>query len=100
MAEPKKRVQIDSEELAGRRFPHQEDISVVEDVDLDAATPGGDINWLEDIELLEEDGLPAVSTATELLRQDPLQDPEGARERDRPQGADHAPPVGQLYGRG
>lgn len=60
MAEPRKRVQIDSEELAGRRFPHQEDISVVEDVDLDAATPGGDINWLEDIELLEEDGLPAV----------------------------------------
>ena len=60
MAEPKKRVQIDSAELAGRRFPHQEDISVVEDVDLDAATPGGDINWLEDIELLEEDGLPAV----------------------------------------
>lgn len=60
MAEPKKRVQIDSEELAGRRFPHQEDITVVEDVDLDAATPGGDINWLEDIELLEEDGLPAV----------------------------------------
>ena len=60
MAEPKKRVQIDSEELAGRRFPHQEDISVVEDVDLDAATPGGDINWLEDIELLEEDVLPAV----------------------------------------
>ena len=60
MAEPRKRVQIDSEELAGRRFRHQEDISVVEDVDLDAATPGGDINWLEDIELLEEDGLPAV----------------------------------------
>ena len=60
MAEPRKRVQIDSEELAGRRFPHQEDITVVEDVDLDAATPGGDINWLEDIELLEEDGLPAV----------------------------------------
>ena len=60
MAEPRKRVQIDSEELAGRRFPHQEDIAVVEDVDLDAATPGGDINWLEDIELLEEDGLPAV----------------------------------------
>ena len=60
MADHGKRVQIDSEELAGRRFPHQEDISVVEDVDLDAATPGGDINWLEDIELLEEDGLPAV----------------------------------------
>ncbi len=60
MADPKKHVQIDSEELAGRRFPHQEDISVVEDVDLDAATPGADMNWLEDITLLEEDGLPAV----------------------------------------
>ncbi len=25
-----------------------------------AATPGEDINWLEDVELLEEDGVPAV----------------------------------------
>ena len=25
-----------------------------------AATPGEDINWLEDVELLEEDGTPAV----------------------------------------
>ena len=31
-----------------------------QDVDLLAGTPGGDINWLEDIELLEEDGVPAV----------------------------------------
>ena len=97
MAEPTKRVQIDSEELAGRRFPYQEDISLVEDVDLDAATPGEDINWLEDIELLEEDGAAGgLRPLLELLRQDPLHDPEGARERDRPQGADHAPPVGQL----
>ena len=29
-------------------------------IDLDAATPGQDINWLEDIELLEEEGTPAV----------------------------------------
>jgi hypothetical protein len=42
------------------RFPYQEDISLVEEVDLVAATPGGDINWLEDVELLEEDGVPAV----------------------------------------
>src|SRR5262245_12762253 len=35
-------------------------MSLVEDVDLLAATPGEDINWLEDIELLEEDGMPAV----------------------------------------
>ena len=51
---------IDAEYLAGRRFPYQEDISLVEDVDLLAATPGEDINWLEDIQLLDEDGTPAV----------------------------------------
>ena len=51
---------IDAEFLAGQRFPYQEDISLVEDVDLVAATPGEDINWLEDVELLEEDGVPAV----------------------------------------
>jgi hypothetical protein len=53
-------VTIDTEDLSGERFPYQEDISLVEDVDLEAATPGGDINWLEDIELLEEEGTPAV----------------------------------------
>jgi len=51
---------IDAEVLAGHRFPYQEDISLVEDVDLLAATPGEDINWLEDVELLVEDGVPAV----------------------------------------
>ena len=35
-------------------------MSLVEGVDLDASTPGDDINWLEDIELLQEDGTPAV----------------------------------------
>jgi hypothetical protein len=58
--EPQKRVQLDAEELAGRRFPYQESLDEVEDVDLLAATPGEDINWLEDVELLEEDGVPAV----------------------------------------
>jgi hypothetical protein len=58
--EPEKIVEIDSEYLAGRRFPYQEDIAEVEDVDLLAATPGEDINWLEDVELLEEEGTPAV----------------------------------------
>jgi hypothetical protein len=53
-------VQLDAEELAGRRFPYQEDLALVEDVDLLKATPGEDINWLEDVELLEEDGVPAV----------------------------------------
>ena len=60
MDEPHKTVQLDAEELAGRRFPYQEDISLVEDVDLEAATPGADINWLEDVQLLQEEGVPAV----------------------------------------
>ena len=59
-AEPEKIKSIDAEFLAGHRFPYQEDLSLVEDIDLEAATPGQDINWLEDIHLLEEDGVPAV----------------------------------------
>jgi hypothetical protein len=58
--EPEKIAEIDAEFLAGRRFPYQDDISLVEDVDLVAATPGEDINWLEDVELLEEEGTSAV----------------------------------------
>jgi hypothetical protein len=58
--EPEKIQSIDAEFLAGHRFPYQEDISLVENVDLEASTPGDDINWLEDVELLEEDGTPAV----------------------------------------
>jgi hypothetical protein len=53
-------VGIDTEELTGKTFPYQHDRSLVDDVDLLAATPGEDINWLEDIHLLEEDGIPAV----------------------------------------
>jgi len=51
---------IDTEELTGRTFPYQFDRSLVEDVDLDAATPGDDLNWLEDIQLMTEDGVNAV----------------------------------------
>lgn len=58
--EPEKIKSIDAEFLSGRRFPYQEDPSLVEDVDLMALTPGKDLNWLEDIHLLEEDGVPAV----------------------------------------
>jgi hypothetical protein len=54
------KIGIDAEELAGHRFPYQEDISLLDDIDLDALTPGDDLNWLEDITLLEEDGVPAV----------------------------------------
>ena len=60
MTEPQKIVAIDSEFLSGERYPYQEDASLVEGIDLDAATPGQDLNWLEDVELLEEDGTPAV----------------------------------------
>ncbi len=59
-AEPEKIQAIDSEFLSGQRFPYQEDIALVEDIDLEASTPGQDINWLEDIELLQEEGSPAV----------------------------------------
>jgi len=58
--EQKRTMAIDAETLAGRRFPYQEDMSLVEDLDLMELTPGPDINWLEDITLLEEDGVPAV----------------------------------------
>jgi hypothetical protein len=54
------KIGIDAEELAGHRFPYQEDITLVEDLDLDALTPGEDLNWLEDITLLQEDGQAAV----------------------------------------
>ena len=43
MAEPTRHVKLDAEELAGHRFPYQEDIALIEDV-----------------ELLEEEGVPAV----------------------------------------
>jgi hypothetical protein len=58
--EPQKIQSLDAEFLSGERFPYQEDISLVEEIDLEAATPGQDINWLEDIELLVEEGSPAV----------------------------------------
>jgi hypothetical protein len=58
--EPQKIQSIDAEFLSGERFPYQEDIALVDGIDLDAATPGQDINWLEDVELLEEEGMPAV----------------------------------------
>ena len=58
--EPQKVYAIDAEYLSGKRMPYQESIAEVDDIDLMAATPGADINWLEDITLLSEDGVPAV----------------------------------------
>ncbi|MGZ4202856.1 MAG: hypothetical protein ACXVRH_12435 [Thermoleophilaceae bacterium] len=60
MTDTQKIVAIDAEYLSGKRFAYQEDMSLVEHIDLVAATPGEDINWLEDVELLEEEGTPAV----------------------------------------
>jgi len=60
VSETEYKISIDAEYLSGHRFPYQEDIALVEPVDLLAATPGQDINWLEDVTLLEEDGVPAV----------------------------------------
>jgi hypothetical protein len=54
------RIGIDAEELAGTSFPYQHDVSLLDDVDLEELTPGQDINWLEDITLLQEDGVAAV----------------------------------------
>jgi hypothetical protein len=54
------RIGIDTEELTGKTFRYQFDRSLVDDVDLVAATPGEDINWLEDVHLMSEDGVPAV----------------------------------------
>lgn len=54
------KIGIDAEELAGKSFPYQHDLSEVEDIDLLATTPGEDINWLEDVHLLQEGGVPAV----------------------------------------
>ncbi|HZD64553.1 MAG TPA: hypothetical protein VE152_00480 [Acidimicrobiales bacterium] len=53
-------VTLDAEELAGERFAYQEELSLVEDIDLMAATPGPDLNWLEDVHLMAEEGVPAV----------------------------------------
>ncbi len=53
-------VTIDAEQLAGRSYPYQHDMALVERIDLVAATPGPDLNWLEDIHLLVEEGMPAV----------------------------------------
>lgn len=59
MAE-ERHVTIDAEELAGHSYPYQHDFALVEDIDLYGATPGPDLNWLEDVHLLIEDGVPAV----------------------------------------
>jgi hypothetical protein len=60
MEHAERTVDIDAEQLSGQRFPYQEDPALTADVDLLAATPGEDLNWLEDVHLLEEEGTPAV----------------------------------------
>ena len=95
--EPEKIKSIDAEFLAGHRFPYQEDISLLDDVDLMAATPGEDLNWLEDIALLEEDGMPAVfDRYSNAFLKIYFPIPDGPRGRDRAQGAREAPDERQL----
>ncbi len=51
---------VDAETLAGRDWPYQHDPDLLADIDLLALTPGEDLNWLEDVTLLSQDGIPAV----------------------------------------
>ena len=60
MADVTRRISIDAEELAGRTFPYQHDPSLVEDIDLLAATPGKDLNWLETAGRTDDPREPAV----------------------------------------
>ncbi len=97
MSEPEKIVAIDTEELSGQRYAYQEDIALVQDIDLEAATPGQDINWLEDVELLQEEGTPAVfdrNSNAFLKIYFPI--PEGRENEYRAQGAHRAPAGRQL----
>ena len=60
-AEPEKITSIDAEYLSGKRFPYQEDrVAGRGRRPAWRRRPGEDINWLEDITLLVEDGVPAV----------------------------------------
>ena len=73
-------------------------MSLVQDVDLLAATPGRDINWLEDVDLLEEDGVPAVfDRYSNSFLKIYFSIPPATRTRS-PEGADQAPTVRGLYG--
>ena len=59
--EPEKVFSIDAEYLSGRRFPYQEEMSLIEGRRSGSPPhPGEDINWLEDVTLLAEQGVPAV----------------------------------------
>ena len=51
---------IDAEYLSGRRFPYQEDISLVEDVDLDGVDAGRRHQLARGRRAAEEEGTPAV----------------------------------------
>ena len=86
------KIGIDAEELAGQRFPYQEDISLLDDVDLDALTPGEDLNWLEDITCSKRTACPAVfDRYSNSFLKIYFADPRGPRGRDRAEAADEAP---------
>ncbi len=83
--EPEKIVGSTPSTWRASRFPYQEDISLVEDVDLMAATPGPDLNWLEDVDAARGGGdAGGVRPLLELVHQDLLPDPRrDARTRSR-----------------
>ena len=78
--EPEKITEIDSEFLAGKRFPYQEDISLVEDLDLLAATPGRGHQLARGHRAARGGGRAGgLRPLLELVHPDLLPDPGGAR---------------------
>ena len=96
-AEPEKIKSIDAEFLAGHRFPYQEDMSLVEDIDL-MARDSGRGHQLARGHRAPRGGRRArgVRPLLERLPEDLLPDPRGPRGRDRAQGAREAPDERQL----
>ena len=95
--EPEKVFAIDSEYLSGKRFPYQEDISAHRGHRPRGRHPGPGHQLARGHRAARGGGdAGGVRPLLELLPEDPLRHPRGPRERDRAQGADGAPPVGQL----
>ena len=77
-SEPDKTTGIDAEYLSGRRYPYQEDRALSRTSTCSPATPGGDINWLEDIEMLRRTAPGGVRPVQNAFLQDLLPDPRQA----------------------
>ena len=78
-------------------FPTRRTSGEVEDIDLQAATPGRGHQLARGHRAARGGGhAGGLRPLLELVPQDLLPDPRGPRERDRPQGADRPPAVRQL----